>query len=444
MNKICENIKRLRLERELTQQDIAEKMFVTRQCISRWEQGITLPDIKSIEGLSKVFNCDVNDILDNDSIKVIAINEAIKNKKDKKIIFISIIVSIFAILISIFGFYFLNKENNVFTSSSTIKAIVLEINSDNQEIKLKLDDRQLYIHGSNVFIYYHWESQKLKLFDNKQEEITPNDLKVGDIIEIFYYNNITSENIYEIHVIDSEVEKNFYGVIVVTNGERYETYDDIPFDVTDGIRFYLHTSSWGGSSTTNNAGLFEATSSFSYEEYNNNIVLKKYEFNMNVYFDKLKISEDPVIGLVYSTGIEYVETLSPEYNTARHYEGELSYEIPGDEYLIHSEDVIYNINFNRIFSFSKIEVYEYDINHDLLGVTELYDSSDISNLRASKDSLYAYFKVYSEEKYTFGKYENFETYYLKVGDDLIVNLSDNHGLIWKVKIIYRYNRWIND
>jgi transcriptional regulator with XRE-family HTH domain len=143
VNKICENIKNLRLERKFTQQDIAEKMYVTRQCISRWEQGITLPDIESIERLSKILNCNVNDIIDNDSLKAIAINEAIKNKKNKKVIFTSIIVSILAIAISIAGFYYLNDKEEDTRITHFIKAIVLEKDSESYELKLKLDERDL-------------------------------------------------------------------------------------------------------------------------------------------------------------------------------------------------------------------------------------------------------------------------------------------------------------
>jgi hypothetical protein len=156
---------------------------------------------------------------------------------------------------------------------------------------------------------------------------------------------------------------------------------------------------------------------------------------MNVYFDELKLTENPVIGLVYSTGIEYVETLSREYSTDRYYEREISYEQPDDEFCIHSEEVKYNVKIHNVSSFSKVEVYEYNMNHDLLGVKVLEDWYDIFDLNADKDAIYAYLKVYTQEK-RIG--ETFKTYFLNVGDDIDVYLSDEYGMVWNQKIYYKY------
>jgi transcriptional regulator with XRE-family HTH domain len=76
MKHINENIKKLRLEKGLTQQEVADQLFVTRQCISRWEQGKGVPDVESLERLSKVFGVTLSEILDDESIKSLTINEA--------------------------------------------------------------------------------------------------------------------------------------------------------------------------------------------------------------------------------------------------------------------------------------------------------------------------------------------------------------------------------
>ena len=41
MNDIMKNIKRLRQERGLTQEELAEKLHVTRQAVSNWETGVS-------------------------------------------------------------------------------------------------------------------------------------------------------------------------------------------------------------------------------------------------------------------------------------------------------------------------------------------------------------------------------------------------------------------
>ena len=51
-NKILE----LRKKEKLSQEELAEKINVTRQTISKWELNETTPDIKQAKELSKIFN----------------------------------------------------------------------------------------------------------------------------------------------------------------------------------------------------------------------------------------------------------------------------------------------------------------------------------------------------------------------------------------------------
>lgn len=53
----------LRTRNGLSQDELAEKIFVTRQAISRWENGETIPGIETLKLLSKLFDVSINTLL---------------------------------------------------------------------------------------------------------------------------------------------------------------------------------------------------------------------------------------------------------------------------------------------------------------------------------------------------------------------------------------------
>jgi len=53
----------LRTQRGMSQDELAEKVFVTRQAVSRWENGETTPNTETLKLLSKVFNVSINTLL---------------------------------------------------------------------------------------------------------------------------------------------------------------------------------------------------------------------------------------------------------------------------------------------------------------------------------------------------------------------------------------------
>ena len=56
-------IYKLRIKRKMTQDELAEKTFVTRQAVSRWETGETVPNSETLKLLSKIFNVSINTLL---------------------------------------------------------------------------------------------------------------------------------------------------------------------------------------------------------------------------------------------------------------------------------------------------------------------------------------------------------------------------------------------
>ena len=56
-------LRSLRKERGLSQEELAEKIFVTRQAVSRWETGETLPAPETLQLLSALYDVSINTLL---------------------------------------------------------------------------------------------------------------------------------------------------------------------------------------------------------------------------------------------------------------------------------------------------------------------------------------------------------------------------------------------
>ncbi len=98
-NKILE----LRKKNNITQEELAEKVGVSRQTISKWELGETAPDLKQAKELSKIFNVSLDELVDNDLKEVLT--EKVSNTEKlsglilKILKFFGIAIIVFLILI---------------------------------------------------------------------------------------------------------------------------------------------------------------------------------------------------------------------------------------------------------------------------------------------------------------------------------------------------------
>jgi transcriptional regulator with XRE-family HTH domain len=57
-------IRRLREERGISQQELAQALGVTQGAVSHWENGVRKPDIDDIVKIAQLFNCKVDDLID--------------------------------------------------------------------------------------------------------------------------------------------------------------------------------------------------------------------------------------------------------------------------------------------------------------------------------------------------------------------------------------------
>ena len=106
--KIGQFIKKIREENKLTQKELADKLGVTFQAVSKWENGKNVPDISILKEMSKMFNVDIDEILDGE-------------KKDKKKTNYVYPIGLILILISLllFGFIYYNNDDYEFKTITT-------------------------------------------------------------------------------------------------------------------------------------------------------------------------------------------------------------------------------------------------------------------------------------------------------------------------------------
>lgn len=137
----AENLKKIRKDKGYTQEILAEKLNVVRQTVSKWEKGLSLPDVDMLSKIANVLETDVNILLDgqitttdqSENVKQLAkINEqlTIKNRRYKKIMktiaIILLIIVIFGILLVILNIgTFISISNS--ETTTTVETMIKEV-----------------------------------------------------------------------------------------------------------------------------------------------------------------------------------------------------------------------------------------------------------------------------------------------------------------------------
>lgn len=76
--KFGDNLRNLRKSKKLSQEDLAEKMNVSRQSVSKWETGDAYPEMNNLLELCKIFHCHINDLVNDSIIDIDSLDEEIK------------------------------------------------------------------------------------------------------------------------------------------------------------------------------------------------------------------------------------------------------------------------------------------------------------------------------------------------------------------------------
>ena len=98
--KFNEKLKHFREKHGLTQDDVASKLNIARQSVSKWEQGINEPDFATVKQLCIIFDCSIADLIDDDK-EVVTSKEVKREKVVKTIFMINSVMVVMSILMLI-------------------------------------------------------------------------------------------------------------------------------------------------------------------------------------------------------------------------------------------------------------------------------------------------------------------------------------------------------
>lgn len=171
LNKISNFIKTKRKELGITQEELAEKLFVTEKAVSRWETGRGTPDISLLIPLSKELKVEISELLNGEDYKkktneveqLIEYNEMIKSSRYNfyfKLTIIFYILSVLTFLVYLRFEYDPNIELNYFIRlfmiviASIFIIVGNQIYSNNYVEKVENKKKIVKFSQGIVFLYY--------------------------------------------------------------------------------------------------------------------------------------------------------------------------------------------------------------------------------------------------------------------------------------------------
>ena len=113
-----EKLQELRKQRGLTQEELAEKLYVSRTAISKWESGRGYPNIDSLKAIAKFFSVTIDELLSTDEILTIAEED----NKQKETHFRDLMYGLLDLSIAMLLFlpFFAEKMDGIIQSASLI------------------------------------------------------------------------------------------------------------------------------------------------------------------------------------------------------------------------------------------------------------------------------------------------------------------------------------
>ena len=162
-----ENLKALRKQKGMSQEVMAQQLNVVRQTVSKWEQGLSVPDAQMLTRIAELFEVPVSSLLgesieENVNINEIAVQLAIlneqlasrrgRNRKILRIIMIVIAAVIAAYLLLHIVFGVVADSRTVMTSAE----LTCSLDGETYYYGLNYDDRfRIHEGGGDAFVANH-------------------------------------------------------------------------------------------------------------------------------------------------------------------------------------------------------------------------------------------------------------------------------------------------
>ena len=142
--KLGENILKLRKQNGLSQEQLGEKVNVTRQTISNWELNETTPNPEQLKLLSKALNVSIDELLDND-VKNVVIEKVSNTERLAGIIIkilkvFAVLGIIYVILIVLGIILFKVFPNEKVTTVNEIKSATLNCSIEDNNYTITIGD----------------------------------------------------------------------------------------------------------------------------------------------------------------------------------------------------------------------------------------------------------------------------------------------------------------
>lgn len=121
--KIGDKLKKARMDKNLTQEEVAEKIFVSRQSISNWENNKTYPDIGNVLALSDLYQISLDELLKGSENFMEHLEESTDLVKSNKKLMALIVLALIAMIVMAVFTEFLPEK--VFLVSIFTLAVIL-------------------------------------------------------------------------------------------------------------------------------------------------------------------------------------------------------------------------------------------------------------------------------------------------------------------------------
>ena len=215
--KISKFIKKIRKDNNLTQKELADKYGVTYQAVSKWENGINLPDTLLIKQISKDFKVSLDDIFEGEYSK----------QKRKKWPFLILILLLIIIIISIF----LIKDNSNFkfkTINSNCSEFTISGSISYNKTKSAIFINEIEYCGKNANEEYKKIECTLYEKNNNVEQQVNNYNKEGPIKLEEFLKEVTFAIDNYVGLSREYQENSFYLIINATNKENKTIVYNVP------------------------------------------------------------------------------------------------------------------------------------------------------------------------------------------------------------------------